>query len=179
MASSPQRRRRRQNRSQFWQNFFRKHSVEPTGIPVGWLCLTAILYAAAGTIMASFPAPYWIWNLALGGVIVQSLALAGPKALRRFGWWAANGLALLAIVGTGALVIALATALGYAGTDNLDEIIPKETAFEVIRMGFVAVILAASGGIIGAETGDRLLRILNRLQTTLVLAATCILGLGL
>lgn len=174
MASSP----RRQRKPNLWQSL-RRGLGEPAGIPVGWMGLTGILYAAAGTIMASFPAPYWIWNLALGGTIAQALALAGPKALQRFRWWSANLLALLAILGTGAIVVALSIALGYSGTDDLDAIVPKETAFEVIRVSLVALMVAALGAIISAETGDRLLKTFNRLQTTLVLAATGILGLGL
>lgn len=142
------------------------------------MCLTGIFYAAAGTTVAAFAAPYWIWNVALGGTIAQTLALAGPKALSRFRWWSANVLALLAILGTGAIAIAVSIALGYSGTDNIDEIEPTATAFGVIRVSLVAVMIAALGAITSAHTGDRLLRMFNRLQTTLILAATCILGLG-
>jgi hypothetical protein len=149
-------------------------------IPWVWLAGTLFLYAVAGLMLASFPVPYWVWNLALGGVVAQALALAGPKALTRFRWWSANFLALVAIAGTGAISVALAIALNYAGTDNLDEIVPQTAAFEVVRMSLVALVTAALGAIISAETGDRLLlSIFNRLQTTLILAAVCILGLGL
>lgn len=179
MASSPRRQRRRQQRaSQFWR-FCREWFDEPAGIPVRWLCLTAILYAAAGTIMASFPAPYWIWNLALGGAIAQSVALAGPRALKRFRWWSANVLALLAILGTGAVVIALGIALGYAGTDNIDAIVPKDTIFQVIWVSLVAFTIPALSAIIGAATSDRLLHHFGRLQTTLIMASISILGLVL
>ena len=178
MASPPRRRRRRRSQeSLLWQNF-RNWFDAPEGVPVGLMVLTGILYAASGTIIASFSAPYWIWNLALGGVVAQVLALAGPKALRRFRWWSANVLALLAILGTGAIVIAVSISLGYAGTDNIDEIEPTATAFEVIRVSFMAVVIAALGAVMSAHTGDHLLRSFNRLQTTLILAATCILGLG-
>ena len=179
MASSPRRRRRPpQKNPQFWQHF-RSWFDEPAGVPVGWMCLTGLLYAAAGTTMAAFPSPYWIWNLALGGAIAQSIALAGPQALTRFRWFSANGLACLSILGTAAIGIALAIALGYSGTDNIDELIPQETAFDVVRMSLVAVVIAALGAIVSARTGDRLLKTFNHLQTTLVLASTCILGLGM
>jgi len=141
--------------------------------------LTGLLYAAAGTVMSAFPAPYWIWNLALGGAIAQSLALAGPKALRRARWWKANLLVLLAIIGAGLLGIAVAIALGFAGTDNLDDIEVQATAFAVILLGFLALLITASAAVMTAETGDRLIYSFSRLQTTLVLAATCIMGLGL
>ena len=174
MASSP----RRSNKPPFWRRLHLSFA-ETSTIPVGWMCLTGILYAAAGVIIASFPAPYWLWNLALGGALAQSLALAGPQALKRFRWWSANALVLLAIAGTGAIGIALSTALGYAGTDNLDEILPQAALSEVIRWSLISLVIAALGGIICAETGDRLLPSFNRIQTTLILAAVCILGLGL
>lgn len=148
-------------------------------VPWGWVVGTAFIYAAAGLVMASFPAPYWIWNLALAGVIIQALALAGPKALSQFGWWRTNLLALLAIIGTGAMVVALAIALNHAGTDKLDDIVPKVAAMDVLKMSLMALITAAAGAIVSAETGDRLLATFNRIQTSLVLAAVCILGLGI
>lgn len=156
----------------------RSRTSAPARIPTGWLCLTGILYAAVGLIMASFPAPYWIWNLALGGTIAQCLALAGPRSLRQFRWWSANFLALVAIVGTGAIAIGIAIALSYMGTDNLEAIVPQETFIEILQGSFIALIIAASGAITSAATGDQLLRLFNRLQTMVVLAAVCILGLG-
>ncbi|NJN21056.1 MAG: hypothetical protein HC812_07555 [Leptolyngbya sp. RL_3_1] len=42
----------------------------------------------------------------------------------------------------------------------------------------MALITAATGAIITAETGDRLLAIFTRVQTSLVLAAIGIFGLG-
>lgn len=174
MASSP----RRQRRQLFWQRF--RHWVNgPMEVPVGWICLTGLFYMATGTIMGSFPIPTWAWYMALGGIIAQALALAGPRALQRFRWWSANGLALLAITGTGAIVIALSIALGYSGTDNIDEVVPQATAVELIRVSLIALVIAALDAIIGAETGDRLLPHFKRLPTTLILAATCGLGLGL
>jgi hypothetical protein len=147
-------------------------------IPWGWVIVTAFLYAAAGLIMAAFPAPYWIWNLALAGVIIQALALAGPKSLLRLGWWRTQFLALLAIIGTGAMVVALTIALNHAGTDQLDNIVPRVAATDVLKMSLMALITAAAGAIVSAETGDRLQATFTRLQTSLVLAAVCILGLG-
>jgi hypothetical protein len=143
------------------------------------MLLTGLIYAAAGTILAVFPAPYWIWNLALGGVIAQSLALAGPQSLQRLRWFSAQLLVALAMLGALALAIAVAIALGFVGTDNLDQIEVQATAFEVIRVSLLAFVIAALGAIFTAATGDRLLSHFSRLQTMLILAATCILGLGL
>lgn len=171
--------RRRSRRSTPFGQWFQAWLATPGHVPWLWIVGTTFVYAIAGLLLASFPAPYWIWNIALAGVLAQSLALAGPQALARSRWWRANLLALLAILGTGAIVIALAIALNYVGTDQLDQVVPQEAAMEVLKMSLIAVIIAALGGILNAETGDRLLALFNRLQTSLILTAACILGLGI
>ena len=137
-----------------------------------------IAYAVAGLLLASFSAPNWIWNLALGGAIAQALALAGPKSLQRFGWLSANLLALLAILGTGSMVVAIAVSLNYASSADIDQLTPTGVIRDVIKVGLGAIITAASGAVIGAATGDRLLLSFSQLQSTLILAGICILGLG-
>lgn len=173
MASSPPerhkfdwRRARRQNKHRLW-------------FPLGWLFLSSLLYLSIGTLLAAFPVPYWIWNLALGGIIIQALALAGPKSLGRFNWWRANIHLLMAILGAGLVAAALGIALGFIGTDKLDDIEFTTTLFEVLRVALLAFLVPAISAIIAAETGDRLLALFGRLQTSLILAATCILGIGL
>jgi hypothetical protein len=127
----------------------------------------------------AFPAPLWIWYLAVGGVVLQAIALAGPKALGRFRWWSANALALVAILGAGLVAVALGISMGFVGTDNLDEVEVQSTAFEVLRVGLLAILVPAMSGIIAAETGDRLLPVFNRLRTSVILAVACLAGLGL
>lgn len=174
MASPP----RQQRKPPFWQRS-RQPDRTSKGIPWAWLGITALLYVSMGMLLAAFPVPYWIWNLALGGVIFQALSLAGPRSLSRFRWFWANTLALIAIIGTALIAVALGIAMGFIGTSNLDEVEMSNTAAEVLKLSLLAFFLPAVGAIIGAETGDRLWRVLNRLQTTLVLAATCIFALGL
>ena len=127
----------------------------------------------------AFPAPLWIWYLAVGGVVLQAIALAGPQALGRFRWWSANALALVAILGAGLVAVALGVSMGFVGTESLDDVAVQRTVFEVLRMGLLALLVPAVGGIIAAETGDRLLILLNRRRTSLLLAVACLAGLGL
>lgn len=174
MAASPRRRQRRRSS----RHPLRTWLAAPEGLPTGWLIGTGFLYAAAGVMLAAFPVPYWIWILALAGAIAQALALAGPRALARFGGWHANLLALLAILGAGALVVSLAVALNYYGTDNLDQLAVGDVAAEVVQMSLVALVTAALAAIIKAETGDRLLAVFGRLQTSVILTAVSIAGLG-
>ena len=165
---------RRQRRSRFPRQF-----IDTEDIPLKWMAASLIVYAFAGLLLASFPAPNWIWHLALGGVIAQAAALAGPKSLQRFEWLPANLLALLAILGAGLMVMALAITLNYTGASDIDQVTPLSLVGDVIKIGLGAIITAASGAVIGAATGDRLLLSFNHLQSALILAGLCVLGLGI
>ena len=170
MRSSTKRRRRSR---------FPRPLTNTENIPFKWMAASLIAYAVAGLLLAAFPAPNWIWNLALVGAIAQAAALAGPKSLQRFEWLSANLLALLAILGAGLMVVALAISLNYAGSSDLDQVTPLSLVGEVIKIGLGAIITAASGSIIGAATGDQLLLTFNHFQSTLILAGICVLGLGI
>lgn len=175
MTPSPRQRRR----PPAWRRPRRPKARASAGIPWLWLAITILLYLSIGLLLAAFPVPPWVWYLALGGVLLQAIALAGPKALSRFRWWSANALALLAIIGTALVAIALGISMGFVGTENLDEVVLESTTFEVLRISLLAFFVPSIGAIVGAETGDRLLTVLNRLATTLLLTIACMAGLGL
>ena len=138
-----------------------------------------ILYAIIGTILGSFAIPNWVWGVAVVGTVVQIVALAGPQALRRFRWLAANLLVLGSSLGAGFIAIALAIALNHAGTDQLNDISLNSVFWEVVRYGLVAVLLAAVAAGVTAALGDRLLRHFNQRQTMVILGVTALAGLGL
>lgn len=131
-----------------------------------------------GAILAAFPLPAWIWILAVVGAIIQIIALAGPQALRRFRWLAANLLVLGSSLGAGLLAIALAVALNHNGTDQLDELTINSAFWEVFRYSAFAMVLAAISSGVTAALGDRLLRHFQQRQTMAILMATALIGLG-
>lgn len=149
--------------------------------PVPWPLVfwCGILYAAIGVILAAFPVPAWVWIVALFGTLVQISTLAGPQTLRRFKWLAANLLVLGSSLGAGLTAVALAIALNYAATDQLDELTLGGVFWEVVRYSLFAVGLAALCGGVTASLGDRLLRHFQRQQTVLILITTALLGLSL
>jgi len=110
---------------------------------------------------------------------VQIITLAGPQALRRFRWLAANLLVLGSSLGAGLVAIALAIALNHAGTDQLDDLTITSVFWDVVRFSLLAVVLAAISSGVTAALGDRLLRQLQQNQTMLILGVTTALGLGL
>jgi predicted membrane channel-forming protein YqfA (hemolysin III family) len=137
------------------------------------------LYAMVGAILAAFPIPGWVWGFAILGILVQIITLAGPQALRRFRWLAANLLVLGSSLGAGLVAIALAIALNHAGTDQLDDLTLTSVFWDVVRYSLLAVVLAAISSGVTAALGDRLLRQLQQKQTVLILGVTAALGLGL
>ncbi|MFE4105502.1 hypothetical protein [Almyronema epifaneia] len=163
--------RRRRSRS--------PRSGQEKTVPWGLLILCGLLYGFVGLFLASFPAPPWIWILALLGTLLQAIALAGPISLGRFRWLAANSLAALAILGVGLLVVALAIAMNYGGTLDLEQITPTNVALSVLKIGIVAIVAVALSSIMTAFLGDRLLLIFKRGAAMLVVAGTAVLGLGI
>jgi hypothetical protein len=131
-----------------------------------------------GAILAAFPIPGWVWVVALGGMLVQIFTLAGPQALRRFRWLAANLLVLGSSLGAGLLAISLAIALNHAGTAQIDDITVTSLFWEVFRYSLLAVVLAAICSGVTASLGDRLLRHFKQRQTIFILAVTTLAGLG-
>lgn len=146
--------------------------------PWVWMLWTILLYAAVGLILAAFPVPYWIWSIALVAIGCQAIALVGSLALSQFRWFSATCLSLLGILGAGALAAALAIALNYTGSNQVDDLEPLQLVLEVGQFSLLALVLAASCAIVTAETGDRLKAIYHRFRTSLILAAVCVLGLG-
>lgn len=150
----------------------------------GLLLLCGLLYAIAGLTLGAFSVPPWVWLLALAGTLAQVIALAGSQALQRFKWLTANLLVLLSIGGAGALAMALSIAFNQAGTDQLDDLTLGGAFWEVLLFSLLAVVLTALCSLATAALGDRLLRHFQdrptkARQTVFMLAATCLLGLGL
>ncbi|PSN19157.1 hypothetical protein C7271_08750 [filamentous cyanobacterium CCP5] len=162
-------RRTQRRRPPAWKTALDRLSDQPT--PWLWLLGCIVVYAIVGLILGGLPSPYWVWIIALGAILAQAIALAGPKTLARFRWWFANLLALLATVGAGALAVALAISLGFVGSASLAETLPRELILEIIQYALIALVTAA--------TGDRLMVNYRRLQASLILASSCVLGLAL
>lgn len=170
-------RRTQRRRPPVWKTSLERLSNQPT--PWLWLLGCLVVYGGAGLILGALPSPYWVWILALGAVLAQAIALAGPKTLARFRWWFANLMALLATAGAATLAVALAISLGFLGSNDLEDTLPRELVVEVIQYALLALVLAALCGGLTAAAGDRLMGTFRRFKTSLILAATCIFGLSL
>ncbi|MBD0334823.1 MAG: hypothetical protein ICV62_04995 [Cyanobacteria bacterium Co-bin13] len=160
-----------------WKRFLDRANATPT--PWLWLTATLLLYGSAGLILAAFPVPYWIWTVALAGILLQSVALVGPKALQRLRRVTSRLMTLLGIVGAAALAFALSAALNFLGTPDLEGMELQGAALEVMMLSLAALLLAGLCAVVTARTGDRLIAPFRRAQACLILAATAVLGLGI
>jgi hypothetical protein len=146
--------------------------------PGGLLVVCGLFYGAIGFILASFPIAPWCWGLAIVATLLQVIALAGPKALQRFNWWSANLVALVSIMGTGGLTVALSIALNHLGTDQLDDLTLGGAAIQILLFSLLAVVLAALTAWLTALLGDLLLKRNQPRIASLILAAVCLISLG-
>lgn len=148
-------------------------------VPWPWMLATLLLYAAAGLILGAFPVPYWVWTLGLASALLIAIALPGSRALSNFRGFPATALSLLGIVGAAALTTTLAISLNFAGSPDLTDSSVFQVVFEVLKFSTLALLLGVLCSGAAAETGDYLAARFTRIQATLILAANCILGLGL
>jgi hypothetical protein len=149
----------------------------PGALPGKSLGLLVFTYAISGLFLSVFMPPFWVWPLALGGTLLQALAMAGPQALLQLSRWQARGAVLLGSLGAGCLVVALAIATNYAGTDNIDEITLGETAFAVFALTLLALLLTFFCALLSAKVGDSLLGRFDRTRSGLMVAGGGFLGL--
>ena len=91
-----------------------------TGIPWALLSLVLALHLIVGLLLSVFSPPYWVWPLALGGTLMQAVVLAGPKALSSFTGFRILLSRFVTCLGTAMSVVALAIAVGFGGTSDID-----------------------------------------------------------
>jgi hypothetical protein len=86
----------------------------------------------------------------------------------------------LASIGSGLLIVALAVAVNYGGTDDIDAIRPILTVLTVILVTLLALVVGVLCTLTTSWASDRLLADrFNRLQSILILIGSCGIGLFL
>lgn len=143
------------------------------------MLLLILVYAIAGLMLVAFLPPAWVWGMALAGTFMQCLALAGPQSLLRLSRWKAWWAVRLSCLGAGLLMVALAIAIGYGGTNDIDSISLQQTAINIVGTAFGTLVLTALCSIVGASAGDRLVSRMGRGRSCLLLASICFSGLFL
>lgn len=147
------------------------------GTPWGLLVLVLLLHGVMGLLLSVFLPPFWVWPLALAGTLVQTSVLAGPRALSSL-----QGMRILlsrgvTCLGVALSVVALAIAVGYGGTADIDDIQFVRTGLVLLLINLGVLVLTALCSLLIANIGDRLLAEMSRTRCSLYLLSFCFLGL--
>lgn len=154
-------------------------AVSPHLMTVPWslLALGLILHGIVGLLLSVFSPPYWVWILAFAGTLVQTLALAGPRALASLkGAWILVS-RLITCLGTALSVVALGIAVGFGGTVDIDQIEFFRFGLALLSTNLGVLLLTAVCSLLIAYTGDRLLAHMGRGRCSLSVMSVCFLGL--
>ena len=146
-------------------------------VPWSLLALGLILHGIVGLLLSVFSPPYWVWILAFAGTLVQTLALAGPRALASLkGAWILVS-RLITCLGTALSVVALGIAVGFGGTVDIDQIEFFRFGLALLSTNLGVLLLTAVCSLLIAYTGDRLLAHMGRGRCSLSVMSVCFLGL--
>ena len=145
--------------------------------PWAWLALVMVLHIGVGLLLSIFSPPFWVWPLAFTGTLVQALALAGPKALAVLKGFRILLLRALTCLGVGLSVVALAVAVGFGGTADIDSIQFVQTGLSLFFINLGVLVLTAGCSLLIAYVGDRMLANMGRIRSSLSILSICFLGL--
>ncbi len=145
--------------------------------PWSLLALTTVLHAVLGLLLAVFSPPYWVWPLAFGGTLIQACALAGPRALSSLkGIWILLS-RFVTCIGVALSVVALAIAVGFGGTADIDAIRFSQIGLVLFLINLGVLLLTACCSLLIAYLGDRLLAGMGRIRCGSLILSFCYLGM--
>ncbi|MGB3294453.1 MAG: hypothetical protein WBB01_15810 [Phormidesmis sp.] len=135
-----------------------------------------VLYVLIG-LMLSVPAPpYWVWIPAILGTLMLIIGLIRPLVPYK----PSGQAGLLTYLGGLLLVISLATAANYVGSEqSFDNIRFLVALVSLVGLTLLAVLLTAAAAIISAQIGAKLMRIIDYRRSLSVLLTTCFSGIFL
>jgi hypothetical protein len=145
----------------------------------GLVLLCGLLYLLVGFIVTAVPGFPWIWPVVLVGTGLQVLELTVFSTGVPTGKIGARILAgVLRWFGAIALTVALASALNYLGTDQLNDITLGSVFGQVLGLSLLAFLLAMLCRLTTARLEYRLQQRLRPRQTLLILSIVTFLSLA-
>lgn len=145
--------------------------------PWSLLMLIVVLHIVVGIFLSAFSPPFWVWPLAFGGTVIQATTLAGPRVLSSLKGVRILLCRFLTCLGVGLSVVALAVAVGFGGTNDIDNIQFAQTGLALFFVNLGVLLLTAFCSLIVAHAGDRLLVVMGRVRCSLTILSVCFLGL--
>lgn len=143
----------------------------------GLVMIGGLVYGLVGFLVTALPPVPWLWPLVLValGLHIWAISWAAASAGSGFSRFGAGTLQTLAALG---LVLPLAVAMNYLGSDQLDEIAVIGAMGQVILLSLLAVAIALACRWATRRLSQHLLNHLPRRQMRGVLALVGIIGLA-
>lgn len=153
----------------------RRRAAKPL-MPWALIGILCGLYVLVGLLLSAPAPPYWIWSLAALGIPLLAIGLIRSRLVDgRAARWE-----LLTYLGALLLVVALAIATNYTGSDqSFDDIRFSVALLGLVVLTLLAVMLTAAAVVISAQTSEKLMQIMDYRQSLTVLIGTCFVGMGL
>lgn len=156
------------------RNSKRRRTTKPL-MPWALIGTLFILYVLIGLLLSAPTPPLWVWTLALLGTPLLVLGLnrpIAPPVSERF--------ELLAYLGAFLLVVALAIAANYTGSDqSFNDARFFVALLSLLLLTLLAVALTAAVALVSAQTGERLVQVMDYRPSISVLMGTCLVGLSM
>lgn len=142
------------------------------------MLVCGLLYGLAGFVVTALPPVPWLWGILLAalGLHLWAISLAVAPAGR---WWSRLGEGTLQLLAALGMTLALAVAMNYLGSDQLNDITMSRTVVEVAGLSLGAAGLALLCRSATDGLGHRLSHHMTRRQMRGVLALVGVLGLAL
>jgi hypothetical protein len=132
-----------------------------------------ILYVLIGLLLSAPMPPFWVWILALLGTPLLVVGLNRPNTPQ-----VSERFELLAYVGAFLLVVALAVAANFTGSDQSDT--PLLVALlSFLLLTLLCVALTAAVAVMSALSGEKLMQMMDYRPSISLLMGTCLVGLAM
>ncbi|NEP54429.1 MAG: hypothetical protein F6K65_38810 [Moorea sp. SIO3C2] len=151
--------------------------ARPTITPWGLMGLNLVFHGVMGLLLSIFSPPFWVWPLAFMGTLLQTVALAGPRALSVLAGVQILGVRFITCIGTALVVVGLAIAVGFGGTADIDSIHIPGTGLAILAINLGVLLLVATCSLLIARIGDLMLVQMGRTRVSLAILSVCFFGL--
>ncbi|WP_121969749.1 hypothetical protein [Leptolyngbya sp. BC1307] len=156
----------------------RRRAAKPL-MPWVLISILFLLYVLMGLLLSVPAPPYWIWVLVVLGIPLIAVGLSQPALSQSALSQQSARLRLLTYPGALLLVVALAIAANYIGSNqDFDNVRFFVALLGLVVLTLLAVMLTAAAVVVSAQIGDKLIRIVDYRQRLTVLMGAGFVGVG-
>lgn len=156
----------------------RRRAAKPL-MPWVLISILFLLYVLMGLLLSVPAPPYWIWGLVVLSIPLIAVGLSQPALGQPALSQQSARLRLLTYPGALLLVVALAIAANYIGSNqDFDNVRFFVALLGLVVLTLLAVMLTAAAVVVSAQIGDKLMRIVDYRKRLTVLMGTGFVGVG-